>query len=290
MNFNKKILNDYFLGVLYGDGYKQEDCYFFSTTHKYLANQLEEKFISKNIHYARFTREYHNEYQKDWELLEIFEIYDKDFIAWLDSRKMFSDLSSDRIKCNSNFVRGFLETKGTLFYYKQRGTDAWRISFSGLKSDLQYLYNYLINEQGINCSAITQRKEREEQNIVSNSYRFSIQNRTGIDRFLNWIDSDIDVTPFLKEKIESFKDWNRTKPFNQKTKVYKNYRRATLYMANALKIELSGIRGGGRKIKPIYLWEEGKQIQEFEGWQGAYEWTKEKYENETGMIPPTVAL
>lgn len=290
MNFNKKVLNDYYLGILYGDGHRQENCYFFSSTNKVLADQLEEKLKSKNIHHARFTRNYHNEEQTNWELLEIFEIYDKEFISWLEFRNIFSDHASDRIKCNSNFIRGYLETKGTLFYYTQRNTDAWRISFSGLEDDLHYLYNYLESEQGINCSAITQRKEREEQNIISNSYRFSIQNRNGIERFLYWINSEVDITPYLKEKIEAFNQWNKSKPFNQKTSVYKNYRRATLYMAKELNIKLNGIRGGGTGIKPVYLWEDEKQVKEFEGWQGAFEWTKEKYENETGMIPPTVSL
>ena len=291
MNFKGKVLNDYFLGVLYGDGYKQEDCYFFSTTNKAIADQLEEKLKSKDIHHTRFQRDYKNKDQDNWESLEIIEIYDKEFIAWLDFRKLLSDNAEERIKCNSNFLRGYLETKGSLFYYKQRQTDAWRISFSGQKNDLQYLYNYLVEVQGINCSAIMHRKERENQNIISSSYRFSIQNRVGIERFLHWIDSDVDVTPFLKEKIENFKQWNNLKPFNQKTTVYKNFRRATLYMAKELNIELKGFRGGGRsKFKPVYLWENDNKVMEFQGWQGAYEWTKEKYENELGLIPPTVAL
>lgn len=289
MQQTKKALNDYYLGILYGDGYLQKEYYYFSTTRKQLADILEEKLISKNIEYNHYTRDYNQEEKDKWEQLEIFEIRDKEFLEWLEMKKIFSDDAEDRMKCNSNFIRGYMETKGTLFYYQYRRTDAWRISISGSQDDLQYLHHYLLNDRRINCGTVTQRKEREDLNIVSQSYRFSIQNRKGVQEFVDWIDSDFDITGLLKEKIEAFRKWNTSKPFNM-VKSYKNYRSATLAMAKELEVDLRGIRGGGGKgnIRPVYLWENDEKIQEFAGWQGAFEWAKGKF-LELGINPPTIA-
>jgi hypothetical protein len=288
MQQTKKALNDYYLGILYGDGYLQENYYYFSTTRKHLADIVEEKLTSKNIKYNRYCRDYTGKEKANWEQLEIIEIRDKEFLEWLQLRKLFSEQAHDRIKCNSNFIRGYIETKATFFYYKQRNTDAWRISISGTENDIHYLYNYLSQDHGIKCSSITQRKEREDLNIVSQSFRFSIQNRKGVRDLTEWIDADFDITSFLKNKIISFQKWDTKKPFNM-VKTYRNYKSATLAMAKELDVELKGIRGGGNvKPKPVYLWKDEKAIQEFEGWQGAFEWAKEKFD-EIGMNPPTIA-
>jgi phage-related protein len=284
----KKALNDYYLGILYGDGYKQENYYYFSTTRKDLADMVEGKLASKDIKFNRYQRDYNVNDKENWEMLEIIEIRDKDFLNWLELKNIFSENASDRIKLNSNFVRGYTETKGTLFYYKQRNSDAWRVSFSGTENDIQYLHEYLSKEHGINCSAITQRKDREDLNIISKSYRFSIQNRKGVESFIEWIDADFDVTPSFKDKIISFQNWNTAKPFNM-VKTYKNYRTATLAMAKELNVALYGKVGGGYgKVKPVYRWENEEPVETFAGWQGAYEWAVDKF-NELGINPPTIA-
>lgn len=283
-----KALNDYFLGILYGDGYMQDDYYFFSTTRKGLADLVEEKLKSKEIKYSRYCRDYYGEEKNNWEQLEIIEIQDRAFFDWLELKKMYSTNPVDRLKNNSNFMRGYLETKGTFFYHKQRESDAWRLSFSGIQADIQYLHALCSNQLGINCSAIIQRKEREELNIVSQSFRFSIQNREGVGKFIDWIDDDYDITGFLKEKIIAFRDWDNSKPFNL-MKSYKNAKTATQAMSRQLNIELKGKVGGGYgKAKPVYLWENDEPIQQFEGWQGAYEWAVGKFQ-EMGLIPPTIA-
>lgn len=281
-----KAVNDYYLGLLVGDGYLQDDYYYFSTTSIELANLLESKLVEKKILYRRYTRP---QLKEKWEQLEIFHIIDKEFLAWLEYRQIFSHYVADRFKCNSSFVRGYMETKGTFFYYQSRqNNDAWRIAISGRQEDLQYLHAYLLEVHGIKSSAITQRKEREDLNIISKSYRFAIQNRKGVADFIDWINSDYDITAFLKEKILAFHQWNASKPYNM-VKRYKNYKSATLAMATKLNIEIKGIRGGGfGKNKPVYRWENNEIVQEFAGWEGAYSWTKEKFKNELGLNPPIV--
>lgn len=283
-----KALNDYYLGILYGDGYLQDGYYFFSTTRTALADVVEEKLKSKSIKYNRYVRDYVKDEKENWSDLEIIEIRDKEFLQWLELKKIFSNNPSERFKLNSNFIRGYLETKGTFFYYKQRNSDMWRVSISGTINDIQYLHNYLSTELGIKCSAITQRKEREELNVISQSFRFSIQNRKGVETFVELIDSDCDITSYMKEKIISFNNWNRSKPFNM-IKTYKNPKTATMAMAKELKVIIKGKVGGGYgKFKPVYLWEDEKEVEKFDGWQGAYEWACDKFV-QTGLIPPTIA-
>lgn len=287
------MLSNYILGVLYGDGYLQyDDMYFFSTTHKEIADRVKEWLDYLGIRYISYTRDYQNPEYENWELLEIMEIRDIEFIDYLDRQKFFSDNAYDRIKNDVDFIRGYLETKGTFFKYFSRENEVWRCAFSGSYDDV-YVIKEILKSWGIESNQMIQRNDRRDKGIESESYRFSIQRRNMIALLVDYLygeRDDIEISLYLKEKFDEFLSYHRSTPFNRKREIFKHYRNASLYMARELGLEVKGIRGGGgmKGYKPVYLWENGEPVKEFMGWQGVYEWLVDVYESETGYSAPLV--
>jgi hypothetical protein len=285
-------MNQYILGLLYGDGHFQikegRELFVFATTHKEIAEKIETLLKENEFKYAHYKRDFPSEHEKGkWEVLELIEVYDINFHKILKGNGYNSNSVEDRIKWSGDFLRGYLETKGTFFKYEQRGNEAWRVSFSGKKDDIEFIRDNL-EKMNISCSKVVVRKEREDLGVKSESYRVSIQNRGGIDTFVKFINCG-DMSLLLKERINGFTHFNSTKPFNMKS-VFKNYKYAVLFMARKLNLEIKGVRGGGgtKGFKPVYLWEDEEQILCFRGWEGAYGWIKDIFYDETGFNPPLV--
>ena len=287
-------LNDYIYGLLYGDGVIQtkhnKEYLFFSTTHKELADMLSNEFSKVGIKYSRYTRSYDTPEKENYEILEIIESNDITLLKYLNENNYRSANITERLIISPDFIRGYLETKGSLFKYFSRRSEAWRISLSGQKEELRYIESHLSKLLDIKFSKLTQRKEREDIGIISGSYRISIQNRNGIAKFIYWIDNGEQVSKYLKQKIDEFKSFHETTPFNVKRKIFKHYKNAVKFMARTMELEIKGVRGGGGSIgyKPIYLWEANNKTMEFQGWEGAYNWICKEFKNKTGFEPPKV--
>lgn len=285
------MITDYIKGILYGDGYYREvdNCYYFSTTHKEISDFLIVCLDDLNVSYSKYVRE--NKKYEEWELLEIVEIKDKDFIIYLKSIGFTSDLVEDRILTSGDFLRGYLETKGTLFTFNQRSSIFWRCSFSGLQEDMVYLKDFLLT-LGIETHEIVRRSERESLGIVSNSYRLNMQKRESISEIINYLYSEDEISKYLKEKMDCFIKYNNSTSFNQKKKVYKHYKNASLFMARSMGYTVGGDSNKsnptGSGLKPIYLRDSaGNEEDVYKGWIGAYEGLSDLYES-TGMEVPLV--
>lgn len=288
-------MNNYILGLLYGDGsFTRKDnreWYSFFTTHKELADIVKSFLDDNNISYNSYSRDHVAEYKEKWEILEIVEITDKDFNNYLVDVGFKSEYASERIKWNPDFIRGYLETKGTLFSYMSRNSLSWRIALSGNEEDLEYLKYMIESRLDIKTSKLVHRKEREDQGIISKSFRFYIQNREGLVRFIRNIDNN-EKSEYLRDKIDSFFRWDNETPFNMKRKVFKHYKYAVGFMCRELDIEIKGVRGGGgeKGWKPVYLFFDGEIQDEyfFKGWEEAYNWVRDIYKDETGHNYPLV--
>jgi hypothetical protein len=287
-------VSNYLLGVLYGDGSFQNtsgyEWFFFASTHKELSDKVKIFLKENNINHFSFIRDFASDHIKaNYELLEVIEITDKEFNKYLIDCGFKSEIASERIKWNPDFLRGYLETKGTMFTYLSRGNEAWRIAFSGNEKDVSFLAEKLENDLEISVSKMLRRRERERLGIISESYRISLQNRNGIANFVSYIDSE-EITEYLREKIEAFKKWHRETPFNMK-RVFKHYKYAVAFMCKGLGIQVKGARGGGggKHWKPIYVWIDGEQTDQFfKSWEDAYNWVKKEYLDKTGFNPPFV--
>lgn len=287
-------INDYILGLLYGDGSFQMkekyELFFFSTTHKELADKVEDSLNINNIHHSRFQRVYGKGHEKEnYEILEIIEIYNKDFHKFLIENGFKSDKASERVKTNPHFIRGYLETKGTLFQSYSRDSEFWRVAFSGNYDDVQYIKESLEERLNIEFHNVTRRKERESLGIVSKSFRLSIQNRIGIAKLIEYINVG-DVSEYLKQRIEGFTQFNTSTPHNMKKKVFKHYKYAVGFMARELGLTMKGVKNavGAKGFKPVYLWEDDTPILGFKGWTMAYKWICLEYKEKTGFNPPPV--
>ena len=120
------MLNDYLLGILYGDGYlqivKNQELLFSSTTPKELADRLVSALIDNNIKHSYFKRTYDtNRQKKNYEILEIIQITDENFIEKIKNDGYNSKIVKERFKFNLNFLRGYIETEGSLFQSNSRG-------------------------------------------------------------------------------------------------------------------------------------------------------------------------
>lgn len=287
------MVNDYILGLLYGDGcFQIKDGYewfFFSTTHKEISDKIKKTLKENNVAHFSHHRDFEHGHKHDkWEILEIIEITDKRFISYLKEQGFKSEIHHERIRISKDFIRGYLETKGTLFKSDSRGSEFWRISFSGSYEDVAYIKNKLEPLLNIEFSQIVRRKEREDKGIISESYRINIQNRIGLAKLIEFLDGE-EVSEYLKQRIDGFKYFHKTTPFNMKRKVFKHYKYATQFMSRELGLDLKGMRSGGRKgFKPIYLYENGIEVLGFAGWEKAYRWISQEFEEKTGFNAPKV--
>lgn len=289
------MLSEYVLGLLYGDGNFQMkegiETYFFSSTHREIRDRIAREFKENKFRHTINTREHVADYKINYQSLDILDTRDKKLLSYLVECGFKSDNPEDRIHINPDFIRGYLETKGTLFEGFFRNSTFWRVAFSGNEEDLLYLKSKLSEVLGTPIREVTQRKEREDQGIISKSYRLSIQSRDGVAKLINYIDSE-DVSAYLKLRIEGFKAFHASTPFNMKRKAFKHYKNAVRFMSRELGIEIKGIRGSVAGIKkgykPTFLWENGEKVREFRCWEEAYEWTSNKYLDETGHTPPIV--
>ncbi|OJT57358.1 hypothetical protein [Bacillus licheniformis] len=288
--------NDYILGLLYGDGHFQikdrYEWFMFSTTHKELSDKVINYLDENNIKYFNHRRHFPKGHKNEnYEILEIIEITDVKFRKFLLSQGFLSDNASERIKWNRDFIRGIIETKGSLFTYQHRNSIAWRISISGNEDDVKYIKYMLETELNVSVGDVFRRRERESEGIISESYRLNIQNRACVREVVNFIKGE-NISKYLNEMIEKFEKFDAETPYNMKRKVFKHYKFAVGAMARDLGIVIKGKRGGGGKrgFKPVYLWEGDKEIACFSGWGNAYKWICKVYEEELGRIPPEVHL
>lgn len=284
------MLNDYYRGILYGDGYLQgEDLYIFSTTHKELAEKISGVLSTLNVNFSNYLRD--NKSFENWELLELVEIKDEIFIDYLISIGFTSEDVEKRMIFNSEFLRGYLETKGTFFKYNQRNSTIWKCAFSGKYEEMDFLKRNL-ESLGIETQEIARRTEREEVGIISNSYRLSISKRESIAILVDFLyNENSEVSEYLKEKFIAFIKFHKYTPLNQKKKIYKHYKYASMYMAKHLGYEVKGNRKnkGGSREKPIYLYDiDNVVVDEYLGWKGAYLGLVKLYEKETCFEAPKV--
>lgn len=287
-------MNDYILGLLYGDGHflvkEGYELFMFTTTHKEIADKVTTALKNNGFKYSAFRREFGKGHTYEgWEILEIIECYDKSFHRLLKDNHFDSDISSKRIKLSGDFLRGYLETSGTFFKSIQRGNEFWRIALSGKQQDIDYLKEQLEILLNIKMTNVVRRKEREHLGIISESFRVNIQNREGIAKIVEYI-QDEEVSEYLGQKIIAFNHFHASTPFNMKRKIFKHYKNAVGFMAKELDITIKGIRGGGgvKGFKPVYLWNNDEIVLCFAGWEKAYKWICLEFEKETGMIPPKV--
>ncbi|QKY68714.1 LAGLIDADG family homing endonuclease [Lentibacillus sp. CBA3610] len=159
------MLNNYLLGILYGDGYIQiinnRETVFFSTTHKEIADKLVSKLTNYGIIHNHYTRNHEANSQKEnYEILEVIQITDQEFLWKLKESGYDSSAAEVRIKSDSDFLRGYMEAKGTLFKSQSRGSEFWRISISGNYEDLIYIKKLFETHLGIKVGEVLQRRER----------------------------------------------------------------------------------------------------------------------------------
>lgn len=290
-------IDNYIYGLLYGDGHisikDKYECFLFTTTHKELVEKVKSFLSENNIKFGHHHRDYsHFEGHKKekYEVLEILETYDKEFIKTIKDRGFQSENVEERIIWNGDFIRGFLETKGTLFQFMDHKgkNESWRLAFSGSIEDMTYLKEKF-DLMGTNSSQLLHRNERRELGIISKSYRLPIQNREGIKIVLDFLDGE-NKSLLLKERIDGFNHFYKTFPYRS-YKVFKHYKYASQFMARNLNLDIHGVRGGvslKNKMKPIYLWENGKEVLCFYSWENVYKWLSEIYLDETGVNPPLV--
>jgi len=288
------VFNDYVMGLLYGDGSftmkENREFYLFSSVHKELADKIEIALQSNDIRYSRFARVHDAEGEtSNYETLELVEIYDNRFLDFIVNSGFKSESVEDYFKTTGDFLRGYLETKGTLFQSNSRGNIFWRISFSGSEEEIKFLKSFLEKTLDIAVSNIVQRNERQEQGIISKSFRISIQNRLGVAKLVEYTDGE-EVSAYLKERVDGFKLFDKTNPFNMKRKVYKHYKYAVGFMAREMQLDIKGIRGISIKDrqKPLFLFEDEEIKQCFRNWESTYYWICEEYKSKTGKNPPKV--
>lgn len=290
------IKNNYILGLLYGDGHFQikdrYEWFMFSTTHKELSDKIINYLDENNIKYFNHRRHFPKGHKNEnYEILEIIEITDKKFREYLLSQDFLSDSANERIKWDKDFIRGIIETKGSLFTYRSRNSISWRISISGNKEDINYIKHMLETELNVSVGEVFRRRERESEGIISESYRINVQNRAGVREVVGFIKGE-NTSKYLEEMIEKFEKFDAETPYNIKRTAFKHYKNAVAAMTRELNIVIKGKRGGGGKrgFKPVYLWEEDTEIACFSGWENAYKWTCKMYEEELGRTPPEVHL
>lgn len=262
----------------------------FSTTHKELSDKVINYLDENNIKYFNHRRHFPKGHKNEnYEILELIEITDEKFREYLLSQGFMSDNANERIKWNRDFIRGIIETKGSLFTYQHRNSIAWRISISGNEDDVKYIKYILETELNVSAGDVSRRRERESEGIISESYRLNIQNRAGVREVVNFIKGE-NMSEYLSEMIDKFEKFDAETPYNMKRKVFKHYKNAVSAMTRELNIVIKGKRGGGGKrgFKPVYLWEGDTEVACFSGWENAYKWTCEMYKEELGRIPPEV--
>jgi hypothetical protein len=273
------LLTDYEYGLLYGDGHIQEEMYVFSTTHLEVYDFVHDGVKRENISHRAYIREHKGEDKENWSSLHILEITDLTCVK---------SLRHSTLQVSPDFLRGYLETKGTLFMFEQRGNISWRCSITGSKEELEFLLFHL---PFLSVKKIAQRREREKLGVISSSYRLSINRRQELFELLTYVDTNRDETTlYFAERIDSFYDFHRSKPFNM-NHAYKNHKYAAQAMAKRLGYELKGIRGGsgaGSRRKPLYLKKNGEDMAVYYGWEEAYENLCPLFQHETGFLPPVI--
>ncbi|QST02654.1 hypothetical protein IMZ31_19080 (plasmid) [Pontibacillus sp. ALD_SL1] len=278
------MFSDYIRGLLYGDGhlsYKEgTPILYFSSTHLILAGFVEDALQKHSIPYIAYERE-----TGDWSPLAIIESRDKEVIRYVDETSLFQGAD-----LNPDFLRGYLETKGTFFSYDEQGKTRHRIAYSGSCDDMERIHQHLSDDLGVSCSSIIHRKEREEQGIISVSYRFAIQNRDGIYKMVDYLYDKEEISPMLLDTMDEFLAFNENTPSFRMKDVFKNYRNATKFMTRHLGLDIQGKKGGGAaKPKPVFLWENGEVVREFTGgWKEAYVYTSELFAKTYPFDPPRV--
>lgn len=291
----EKKINDYVAGLLYGDsgvnfskGYEQ---FFFSTTNKQVSDKVIEELDRLEIKYMYYQRDHRNYKGKEkYEILEIIDIINKDSLKSLKRNNIISDDVTKRIRDNKDFLRGYLETKGSLFQSESRGSEFWRISLSGSIEDVERVTYILESKLSIKMQNIIRRNERDNQGVISESHRVSTQSRDNVAKIIDFLD-DEEVTDYLGQRIRRFKEFHRSTPFNMKRKVFKHYKGATGFMARELGVKINGIRNDVRpkNFKPVYLWNsEDVRVLTFNGWETAFLWASKEYEKKTGFKGPVV--
>jgi hypothetical protein len=277
------MFSDYELGLLYGDGGFQEGRYFFSTTHKELADIILFSLHKQKIEHLFYQRDYDDEKNENWGILNIIEIKN------LHSVEELSFPATYLFSKGKDFLRGYIETKGSLFSYQNRGLENWRLSISGEEEMLKILLSFLQETLSISDKKLKQRKEREKLGIISKSFRIHIDRRMELFSLISYIYNAKEVSYYLKNKMDDFLHYHRRQPFG-KNRVFKNVKYATQSMANTLDLTVKGIRGGGggKGYKPVYLWVNNSPTKEFKGWEDAYVFIKNIYEEYTGMNAPII--
>lgn len=289
------MLSEYMRGILYGDGtFIMKDGYelfMFSTTHKELVDKVKVYMNNNNYRYNHYKREFEEGHEKqNYETLEMIESYDKEFHEILQNKGFQSVNVEDRIQMNSDFLRGYLETKGTFFKSYSRNSEFWRFAISGSESDINYLKEQIERKLQIKLSQVRQRDERKDKGIVSKSFRVYTQARSNINKLVDYMYSEIDITAHLKHGFDGFIHFHKVTPFNRKVRVFKHYKSAVGYMARELGLELKGIRGVSalRYQKPVFLWNNDEITLCFNNYEKTYFWICEEYENKTGFDAPLV--
>lgn len=268
-------ISDYLLGLMYANGKMQDDMFLVTFHTKELAQLVEEKLQRLNIFFSK------KELKQNEEVTQyIIRIYDIEVLDEIKAKGILSVSSKNRIKCNSQFIRGYFEQKGSLAQYSEKGSVYWEVRFYGIEEDLEVIQNHLCSLFEIHKNQISKAGNEKHRK----SSRFTITNRKDVATFVDYIELDFNISPTLFEKIQNFKQWHSETPYRVR-KVYKNFKSATQYMARELQIHLKGIVGGNNTV---YLYEGEKVVNQFEGWEGAYSWTAQEFKKVTNLNPPIV--
>lgn len=283
----------YELGLLYGDGHRFKkygnERFLFTTTQDELIAKIESAFEQNEVAFLKFQRQ-HGEGKENWKPLHILETSDEAFLGYLEAGGFEAADAEQRFKKNPDFIRGYLETKGTLFEYKSRGIDRWRCSISGSQEDLEFLVDYL--QPYIGDKRVRRRLDRAEMGVESESYRFSIDATEDLRVFLDFIKpvGQGEISSALMKKMNDFGVYWHV----QKRKInptYKYYRGATKAMAKELELTIGGIKGGsksGSGKKPIYLQEGETVITSVNGWEAAFQLVSMIFEQVFELKAPTI--
>lgn len=290
---------NYILGLLAGDGHFQlkdgRDLFCFSTTNEESVQFVREFLNFNNYNFIDYIRNHSEEQKKRYgenrRDLHIIEIKDERFLEYLKTKGFDKNNRSKNIQDDPDFIRGYLESKGTFFEGFDGKYRYFKMAFSGNKEEVERL-NDILTKRGVVASRIAHRKEKVNKGVVSNSYRLPIQNRKSISTMLNWIKGE-PVTKKLKDKFELFEDFEFEKDYRI-TKSYVRYKQAVKAMSDKLEIEIKGIyrekqvHTENERFNNVYLWDGSDQIAKFKGWKGAYEWVSDVYKDEFGFDAPEV--
>lgn len=275
-------------GLLYGDGSLNKDGYYtFSITHDELSELIKDALDRNSLtyYYKKVSYE-HLEELKNYNELHHYTIK----VNGIEFIEMLSDNFNN---LTPQFLLGYVETKGSLFSYtetkKNVANTRHKLSISGSYEELLIIKNYF---QQLGCeskSEIHQRNDREEQGIISKSFRYSVNKRDDLEIIMNHLTID-EGSLHIKWRIEGFHNFNRTTPRRIVNHAFKSKRSACMYMIRELNYEseVSRIRGESR-LRKVTVKDGDNVIAVTQGWINMYDILHKEFSNKFTVGIPVVA-